>query len=147
MPAVLIALALVAVPASTCQDAKTTTETNACLAGVLDDAQQQMDRYYDAAVRRLRPQQGPAAAAALSQLASAQAAWRTYRDAECGAVFAHRSEGSIRIAAETRCRIGATRMRTFSIWWSWLTYADSTPPILPRPDLSAVLTEGLLRGR
>lgn len=146
MPAVLIALALVAVPASECQNARTTIEANACLAGVLDDADRQMDRYYDAAVQRLRSQQGPAAEA-LTQLASAQAAWRTYRDAECGAVFTNWRDGSVRVAAETRCRIGATRMRTFSIWWSWLTYADSTPPILPRPDVSAVLTEGLLRGQ
>ncbi len=147
MPVLLIALALASAPASECQDAKTTIEMNNCVANTLSGAERQLDRYYDAAVQRLRSQDSPGARDALSKLASAQAAWRTYRDAECAAVFDNWRDGSVRIAAETKCRIGATQLRTFSIWWSWLTYADSSAPVLPRPDLSATLTEGLLRGR
>jgi hypothetical protein len=38
------------------------------------------------------------------------------------------------------CQIRLTRMRTYTIWLHWLTYMDSTPPLLPKPDIESVLS-------
>ena len=49
--------------------------------------------------------------------------------------------GTIRVGMELDCRIRLTRLRTFALWRDWLTFADSTPPLLPRPDLQSIMTE------
>lgn len=64
-------------------------------------------------------------------------AWDAYRDAECGAVFDYWSDGTIRVSVEQVCRIRLTRLHTHTIWREWLTYFDSTPPLLPEPAVSA----------
>ena len=43
-------------------------------------------------------------------------------------------EGTIRGTFVTECRIPLARAKTTAIWRNWLTYADSTPPPLPRPQ-------------
>jgi len=143
LSAVLFALALANAPQSRCPDAVTTIEVNACLGAALMDLDKEMDRYYDAAVDRLKAEHRAPADEALSELARAQTAWRTYRDAECGAVYSYWREGTIRTNVALNCQISLTRLRVFSLWRDWLTYPDSTPPILPRPDLAAALVEGL----
>lgn len=142
MSAFLFALALASAPQPRCPDAVTTIEVNACLGAALADVDKEMDRYYDAAVARLKAEDRAPADEALLELARAQAAWRTYRDAECGAVYSYWREGTIRTSVALSCQISLTRLRVFSLWRDWLTYPDSTPPILPRPDLAAALAEG-----
>ncbi|PHY21796.1 lysozyme inhibitor LprI family protein [Caulobacter sp. BP25] len=143
MSALLFALALASVPQPRCPNAVTTIEVNTCLGAALMDLDKEMDRYYDAAVARLTAEHRAPANDALSELARAQTAWRTYRDAECGAVYSYWREGTIRTTVALDCQISLTRLRVFSLWRDWLTYPDSTPPILPRPDLAAALAEGL----
>jgi hypothetical protein len=33
------------------------------------------------------------------------------------------------------CQIKLTQLHTHTIWLEWLTYMDSTPPILPEPPV------------
>ena len=56
-----------------------------------------------------------------------------YRDAECGAVYDYWSGGTIRGTEQLACQIDLTRRHTHTIWRLWLTYMDSTPPLLPEP--------------
>lgn len=142
MTALLFALALASAPEPPCPNAVTTMAVNECLAGLLTGLDKEMDRYYDAAVGRLKAEQRAPADEALSGLIRAQAAWRVHRDAECDAVYSYWREGTIRTTAALDCQISLTRLRIFSLWRDWLTYPDSTPPILPRPDLKPVLSEG-----
>jgi len=44
--------------------------------------------------------------------------------------------GTIRGAMTLGCRTRITEARTLEVWRNWLTYVDSTPPILPRPTPS-----------
>jgi hypothetical protein len=59
---------------------------------------------------------------------------------ECGAVYKNWIGGSIRGSMALNCQDRLTRMRTYTIWLHWLTYMDSTPPLLPRPDIESVLS-------
>jgi hypothetical protein len=106
-----------------------------CLQDRLSGAEAELARYVAAADARLRQQVGrdPAAARARQRFEAAEQAFAAYRDAECGAVFEAWSGGTIRNAMEIVCRLRITRLHTHTLWREWLTYMDSTPPILPEP--------------
>ncbi len=124
-------LALAAPEVPDCVNARTTPEINACAAADLADSQARLDRYLAAAHERLeRNDNSPAV---LQELNAAQATWASYRDAECGAVYTNWSSGTIRGLAELTCRIALTDQRTHTVWQNWLTYMDSTAPLLPEP--------------
>lgn len=124
----MIAVALLATTAAC--PGTTTREVEECLAGDLAAADADLNRYYTAAVRRLT---GEAQPAALAKLRASERAWIQHRDAECAAVRDYWQGGSIRGTLATECRIRLTKTRTAVIWRNWLTYADSTPPLLPKP--------------
>ena len=137
MPLIALALFLqFAEPASCPGD--TTPAINACAAAEFDAADAELNRYYRAALDRLRSGKEDATA---TQLVDAQRAWIRYRDAECDSVYSYWSGGTIRTLMGITCKTRLTRLRTYMIWSHWLTYMDSTPPILPRPSLSGVLDD------
>ena len=111
-----------------CPDAATTLEMNACLGEELAAAKAEQRRYLDAATDRAADR-GELVAAIMQS----QAAFETYRKAECDAVYENWKDGTIRGAMALSCRIALTRSRTHGIWGNWLTYMDSTPPVLPEP--------------
>ena len=95
-----------------------------------ESADDELNRYWKAAVERL---ENDGQADTLAQLRTSQRTWLRFRDAECEAVAASWRPGSIASTMQGECVDRLTRARTRTIWASWLTYADSTPPILPRP--------------
>lgn len=125
---IILAAALLAAASADCDG--DTAHVEACLVDGFAAADAELNRYYAAAVRRLTSEKQTEA---LAQLRRAETAWIAYRDAECGAVRTWWSPGSISGAEATTCRIRITQARTATIWRDWLTYADSTPPILPQP--------------
>lgn len=124
----IIALTLLLSAADLCPGS-TTSEVEQCLAADLAKADAELNRYYGAAVKRLTEEKQ---AAALAQLRASERAWIRYRDAECGAVYEWWKQGTIRGTMDLGCRIDVTKARNSTIWRNWLTYADSTPPLLPR---------------
>jgi uncharacterized protein YecT (DUF1311 family) len=117
----------------------TTIDVDACLTARFGEADADLNRYYDMAVRRVRKEDGAPAAKGLVQ---AERSWLSYRDSECGAVFEKYRDGTISSIMVTACRIRLTRLRTYIIWRNWLTYPDSTPPSLPRPAIDSALSDG-----
>ena len=117
----------------------TTIDVDACLTARFGEADADLNRYYDMAIRRVRREGGAAIAKGLVQ---AERSWLSYRDFECGAVFEKYRDGTIRTGMETECRIRLTRLRTYIVWRNWLTYPDSTPPLLPRPAIDSALSDG-----
>ncbi len=111
-------------------DGSTTREVEQCLAADLARADGELNRYYAAATKRLTEQQDTVS---LAKLRTAERAWIAYRDAECDAVYESWGQGTIRGAMTLGCRIDLTKARSAAIWRNWLTYADSTPPVLPKP--------------
>ena len=125
----MIITALLLTAGNAC-DGPTTRDVEQCLAADLKRADAELNRYYAAATKRLTEQQDTVA---LARLRAAERAWIAYRDAECDAVYKSWGQGTIRGAVNLGCRIDLTTARTATIWRNWLTYADSTPPILPEP--------------
>ena len=111
-----------------CADAETTVDLNGCYSAALADAQTRREAYLAAAIERNA--QEPAIA---EQIASADNAYDVYVDAECGAISDYWSSGTIRGVMVLTCRIDLIDRATRNIWQHWLTYMDSTPPVLPEP--------------
>jgi len=120
---------------------QTTIEINQCYAVRLSATNAALDRYEAAVRKRLRaeaasaPPDDKSAADALRGFEAAEALWDKYRDAECGAVYDYWSGGTIRGVESLSCSIRLTTLHTHTIWALWLTYMDSTPPILPEPPV------------
>lgn len=109
----------------------TTPAVEACLSARMTKADGELARYLAAARGRLRRDREPDAT--VRAFEAAERAWIRYRDAECGAVYVHWSGGTIRNAEAISCRIQLSQLHAHTVWRQWLTYADTTPPILPEP--------------
>lgn len=129
MPLRLLALVL----ADPCVDANNAVARDTCLARASNAAEVEMNRYLGAARKRATAD-GAAVAKAFEE---AQARWLAFRKGECDAVYAHWQDGAVRGAKLLACRIALTEARTHWLWQAWLTYSDSTPPLLPEPGVSA----------
>jgi uncharacterized protein YecT (DUF1311 family) len=113
----------------------TTPEVNACLNARFEQSDATLNRYYQTALKQIRY----SGSEAVQRFVQAERSWVAYRDSECGSVF-DRYGGTIRVSVELDCRIRITRLRTYAIWRDWLTYVDSTPPSLPRPEIESVVS-------
>jgi uncharacterized protein YecT (DUF1311 family) len=134
MLSLLLAAAAVS-SAAPCQGT-TTIEVNACLNARLKQSDTVLNRYYDTALSLIRRGGGNKAA---QKFVKAERSWLAYRDSECKSVF-DRYGGTIRVSVDLDCRIRLTTLRTYAIWRDWLTYPDSTAPLLPRPNVESVLS-------
>ncbi|WP_271079132.1 DUF6265 family protein [Aurantiacibacter sp. MUD61] len=112
-----------------CADTATTIDTNECYMGVLEAAEERRAEYLAAAQARY-----PNDAELQQDIAAANAAYSEYVDAECGAVYDYWISGSIRNVMALTCQIRLADQATHNIWRNWLTYMDSSPPILPEPE-------------
>lgn len=133
--ALTVAASLATQPPSTAQRCATAANTialNECLAASRDEAFNTLERYRLAARKRLI-RENPETPALPVAFDAAQAAWLTYKKHQCDAVFMLWQGGTIRGAMNLRCEIRMLQLRTREIWRDWLTYADSTPPVLPEP--------------
>ena len=132
-----IALALAVPNVAPCLG-DSTPQVEACLDSRFKESDAILNRYLQAALKRAREGGGTETAEHFIQ---AQRLWVAYRDAERGSVRHYWRDGTIRGSMDLGCRIRLTRLRTYAIWRDWLTYPDSTPPSLPRPDVESVTSE------
>ena len=111
-----------------CNNAMTTIEINNCAGLVLENAEKEMNTYllkskehhhYDHAL--------------IKSIESAQKSWSVYAQTHCDSIYTMWREGSIRGVMYLSCKTNITKQRTHDIWSSFLTYMDSTPPVLPEP--------------
>ena len=69
----------------------------------------------------------------INMMKKAQTKWVAYEDAECSAVYQKWVDGTIRGLMGGSCSIKLIKRRTHDIWEEYLTYMDSSKPILPEP--------------
>lgn len=115
-----------------------TPEVNACMADDLASETARLQQYLTVAEARARardeiPRAFGGPSAQRGYLAASQAAWTAYARIVCEGVDDSWKDGSIHTAMYLGCMIDMTRERTRVIWRDHLTYADSTPPVLPEP--------------
>ena len=132
----IIALAIAATNAPC--PGSSTIDVNACLDARVNESDRVLNRYFQTALKRARKENGREAAQRFIQ---AERLWIAFRDAECASVFDRWRGGTIKVSMELQCRIRLTRVRTYTIWRDWLTFPDSTPPLLPRPNIESVASE------
>ena len=111
-----------------CPDAETTQEMNECYANHYAATQERHERYLEAA--RDHESERPELVAMIDQ---SEKAFEEYRSAECDAVYESWKTGTIRNMMALACLIDLTNHRTHTVWSTWLTFMDSTPPVLPEP--------------
>lgn len=120
-----------------CSKAMTTPEIDACAGLDLQRETARMERYLEAASARARELDAVADVRDRSHqqvyLQNAQTAWTAYAAIVCDGVYDQWKGGTIRNAMYLDCKVEMTQERTRAIWRDYLTYADSTPPVLPEP--------------
>ncbi|MCM2129357.1 lysozyme inhibitor LprI family protein [Larsenimonas rhizosphaerae] len=130
---VLASLSLSAVAddeALDCNNVMNTLDINRCAAIELEDAEKVLTHYLETSVER-----NAADPELVDAIKVAQKQWQAYAAAHCDAVYTQWREGTIRGVMGITCRTRLTRQRTHEIWQDFLTYMDSTPPVLPEPPV------------
>ena len=111
---------------------ETESGVNGCLEAAAASADQQLQRYEQAATTRIEQEHD--VETTLNEFEAGQAAWATYRKSECGAVFDRWVDGTARISKTEECNISLARARSHEIWKNWLTSFGGSSPILPEPQ-------------
>jgi len=111
-----------------CQQAYTTIEVNQCAQQELLSAEKKMQRYLAQSIAQFRDDSLVA-----ESIEQAQHAWLAYRKTHCDSVYNQWRGGTIRTVMAIACETKLTQQRTRELWLNYLTFMDSTPPILPEP--------------
>jgi len=111
-----------------CENAMTTQELNVCASREMLAADSTLDEYLSKAKDKSAHETG-----SVELLKKSQIAWHAYRKAYCDAIYQMWSGGTIRGVMFSGCMIQLTKQRTHQIWEDYLTYMDSSPPVLPEP--------------
>ena len=111
-----------------CSQAGSTLAIEECSREEVGALETELDKYLAAARQHLYGDE-----AVLSALDQAQQSWLDYRREHCLAVRELWAGGSIRGVMTNQCLLHQTRQRLWDIWETYLTFMDSTPPLLPEP--------------
>ncbi len=111
-----------------CENAMTTLEINHCASIELESATVELDQYLEASFEHNAYDEE-----LVSSIKVAQESWQTYMTAHCDSVYTQWRDGSIRGLMALSCKTKLTKQRTHEVWENFLTYMDSTPPVLPEP--------------
>ncbi|MEZ8312302.1 lysozyme inhibitor LprI family protein [Vibrio splendidus] len=114
-----------------CENAMNTIDINHCAAIELESAQAELDKYLTASFEH-----NAYDAELVASIKKAQESWQAYMSAHCSSVYTQWRDGSIRGLMALSCKTTLTKQRTHEVWASFLTYMDSTPPVLPEPKLA-----------
>ncbi len=105
-----------------------TLQIQQCLTAQISARDTKLAKYLAAAQRRIDSERH-----AKPDLSATQTAWEAYRKAHCGDIYEFWSQGTIRVVISATCQLRLAQERTHEIWEAYLTYPDSTPPLLPEP--------------
>jgi uncharacterized protein YecT (DUF1311 family) len=111
-----------------CNNMISTLDINYCAGVELSKAELEMTAYLAKSKERNSDDKELIAA-----IDNAQQAWGVYIEAHCSSIYTMWREGSIRGVMSLNCKTKLTKQRTHEIWSNFLTYMDSTPPVLPEP--------------
>ncbi|EOW0803606.1 lysozyme inhibitor LprI family protein [Vibrio parahaemolyticus] len=113
-----------------CNNAMTTIEINQCATIKLESAQVKLDKYLSTSFEH--NSHDPELIAAIKL---AQQDWQAYMSSHCDSVYTQWRDGTIRGIMAISCKTKLTKQRTHELWENFLTYMDSTPPVLPEPSV------------
>ncbi len=111
-----------------CDNALNTIEINQCALVELELAQAELTQYLETSFEH-----NASDPELVESIKIAQKDWQVYILSHCNAVYTQWRDGTIRGVMSLSCKIKLTKQRTHEIWSNFLTYMDSTPPVLPEP--------------
>ncbi|WP_086983907.1 lysozyme inhibitor LprI family protein [Vibrio aphrogenes] len=114
-----------------CQAPQNTVEINECAMDKLKQATQELDKYFAASLEQHAEDKE-----LVKAIEVAQNHWQQYMQAHCSSVYTQWRDGTIRGVMAASCKTQLTKQRTHEIWETFLTYMDSTPPVLVEPILN-----------
>jgi len=114
-----------------CDKALNTIEINYCAKVKLDKAETEMKRYLAKSIAQYTTDSN-----IVESINIAQSAWQSYSQSQCNSVFTLFRDGSLRVVMTLSCRTKLTEQRTHELWSQYLTYMDSSAPVLPEPTVS-----------
>ncbi len=113
-----------------CNNAVTTIDINHCKGLEVEATESEMEKYLQTSIERYRSEPE-----VTKSLQDAHATWLTYREEYCHAQYIQWQGGTIRGFMYGECMLQLTRQHTHNLWRDYLTYMDSTPPLLPEPKV------------
>lgn len=113
-----------------CDNAMNTLEINHCAALELESSQLELDKYLAASFEH-----NVKDVELVDAIKGAQESWQAYMTAHCDSVYTQWRDGSIRGLMALSCKTKLTKQRTHEVWENFLTYMDSTPPVLLEPQV------------
>lgn len=127
---VLLAIVLpsLAFSSNPCEETSNTIEINNCVQSKVESAEKVLAMYYEESKRQYAESHK-----VLTALSKSQKIWLQFRKSHCEAIYEMWSEGTIRGTMYGNCLLEQTQRRTHDLWESYLTFMDSTPPVLPEP--------------
>lgn len=113
-----------------CDKAMTTPQINYCAGVELEKVQLEMNTYLTKSKEHNNydPE-------LIQSISVAQKAWSLYAKAHCESIYTKWRDGTIRGVMFLNCKTKLTKQRTHEIWANFLTFMDSTSPVLPEPKL------------
>ncbi|PCK33043.1 lysozyme inhibitor LprI family protein [Pseudoalteromonas piscicida] len=112
-----------------CENPISTIDINECAMSELKARTATLEHYYEKSLEHNAFDDQ-----LVEAIKASQSAWQSYLDAHCGAVYTQWREGTIRGVMAIECRKELVKIRTHTLWANFLTYMDSTPPVLPEPE-------------
>lgn len=112
-----------------CDNAMNTLEMNQCANRDLESAKIEQAKYLATSLERHADDPE-----LITAIKLAQADWQAYLSSHCRSVYTQWRDGTIRDVRALSCKTQLTKQRTHELWENFLTYADSTPPVLPEPS-------------
>jgi len=112
-----------------CGNAFTTIDINRCAGIELELAQKELKKYLKASFDHHSFDQK-----LVQSIKLAQKDWQAYTHSHCKSVYTQWRGGSIRGVMGISCKTRLTKQRTHELWKNFLTYMDSTSPVLPEPS-------------
>lgn len=113
-----------------CNNIRNTLDTNQCANIELEAAEDVLTHYLETSIEH-----NAVDPVLVEAIKLAQTQWQAYASAHCGSVYTQWRDGTIRGVMGITCLTRLTKQRTHDIWEDFLTYMDSTPPVLPEPDV------------
>lgn len=111
-----------------CANALNTIEINQCALIELESAQAVLAQYLAASFEHNANDPE-----LIESIKIAQKDWQVYMSSHCNSVYTQWRDGTIRGVMSLSCKTKLTKQRTHEVWSNFLTYMDSTPPVLPEP--------------
>lgn len=111
-----------------CENAMSTLDINQCAGIEQETAKREMHRYLAKSLEHHRED-----AELVAAIKKSQAAWQKYAKAHCDSVYTLWRDGTIRGVMSISCKTRLIRTRTHELWSDYLTFMDSSEPVLPEP--------------